>query len=287
MYTNDTDSDTNSVTKTTATHPHGTLHKSHHSQSNSGTTTSTSGASSPMVSTLGTSPALSQQQVQQKLVFDKIALGVITYLESLDECHEIKFSSNREVQSHEFALWDKKYPPFKLPNDLKKFYSIFNGFLLQWNIELDSNETIIPIGEMRINSLEEIKILYLDFMFPQLNLPSDVVVAPTLQNCTVFTLDSYSSLGYVLLVYRYHASMGNICDSNPSLLDSPEIWLLTTTGQMIYICSSFTQYLRLMVTHLGIYHWQLAFSDDGLSQVSEQWMHLFCKERLIIDKHYR
>lgn len=75
--------------------------------------------------------------------------------------------------------------------------------------------------------------------------------------------------------------------TNPDLLDSPEIWIITNSCQLIYLCNSFLQYMRLMVTHLGIYQWQLAFSDDGLPVLTEQYMQLFCKERLIIDKHYR
>jgi tubulin polyglutamylase complex subunit 2 len=231
--------------------------------------------------------------IQQRMTFDKVSLGIISYLETLDECHEIQFQCVKEASNYDITLWEKKNAPLKLPNDLKKFYStVFNGFTLQWNIE-EGNSSVMTVGEMRINALEEIKIQLYDVFFVQSYLPPDIV-APSMSNCTLYSLDTNCSSGTVVLLYRYRhpASASSdavvLTDSSPSSsLNSPEIWLLTATCQLIYICSSFTQYFRLMVSHLGIYQWQLAFSDDGFSEVTEQFMHLFCKERLVIDKHYR
>jgi hypothetical protein len=54
-----------------------------------------------------------------------------------------------------------------------------------------------------------------------------------------------------------------------------------------YISKTFTQYFRLMVIHVGIHGWQLAFTPEGVPPVTQQWMGLFCKERLIVDKYWR
>jgi hypothetical protein len=40
-----------------------------------------------------------------------------------------------------------------------------------------------------------------------------------------------------------------------------------------------------MVVHLGIYGWQSAFTPEGASPATQQWMRMFCKERLIVDSH--
>jgi tubulin polyglutamylase complex subunit 2 len=232
--------------------------------------------------------------IQQRMIFDKVSLGIISYLETLDECHEIQFQCAKEASNYDITLWEKKNSPLKLPNDLKKFYStVFNGFTLQWNIE-EGNSSVITVGEMKVNPVEEIKIQSFDVFFVQSYLPADII-PPSMSNCTMYSLDSDCSVGTVVLLYRHSPPGSSSSDvvllsdnsSSSSPLNSPEIWLLTTTCQLIYICSSFTQYFRLMVSHLGIYQWQLAFSNDGFSEVTEQLMSLFCKERLVIDKHYR
>jgi hypothetical protein len=242
-------------------------------------------------------PSYAPVQLQQRVLLDKVCLGIISYLESLDECHEIKFQCNKEVSNVDFTFWEKRNGPFKLPNDLKKFYStVFNGFLLNWTIEV--NEQIIPVGELRVNSLEEIKLQPLEFFNVQAHLPNDII-PPVLGSTYLFSLDQNCPLGNIVLLYRSNsnpfpsdtsaATIVGRSELNSSVenVDSPEVWLLTNSCQLIYICQSFLQYLRLMVTHLGIFHWQLAFSDDGVPDLTEQYMHLFCKERLVIDKHYR
>ena len=41
--------------------------------------------------------------------------------------------------------------------------------------------------------------------------------------------------------------------------------------------------MRIMVVHLGVHGWQLAFTPDGLPPSAKAWMNLFCKERLTVD----
>lgn len=227
-----------------------------------------------------------QQTVQQhqRVLLDKVCLGIVSYLESLEDCHEISFQCNKECSNSDFSVWEKKNVPFKLPNDLKKFYSsIFNGFSLNWTIEV--NDQVIPVGEIRFNAVDEIKPVTVEYFCVQQVVPPEVT-PPTMGNCTMFSLDQNCSLGHIVLLYRNRSSDGGNLNEN-GMEDSPEIWLLTNSCQLIYIAQSFIQYFRLMVTHLGIFHWQLAFSDEGVSELTENYMHLFCKERLVVDKHYR
>lgn len=247
-------------------------------------------------------------QTQQRYVLDRVALGIITYLESLDECQDISIQCTKEISSYEISLWEKRYAPLKLPADVKKFYSsVFNGFSIRWSGEF--SDQITPIGEIRINSMDEMKVQMVPDIYSLPSyLPADVT-PPNLSTCTLISLDNRCPLGNVVLLYRNPISstaMANgsgtvdvlltdntplIAAQSPSItnidtLDTPEVWLITPTCQLIYICQSFIQYMRLMITHLGIFQWQLAFSDDGLPELTSQYLQLFCKERLIIDKHY-
>jgi len=46
----------------------------------------------------------------------------------------------------------------------------------------------------------------------------------------------------------------------------PEVWFADRSGTYHYIASSFTEYLKLMASHLGIPGWQYAFTPLGLGK---------------------
>ena len=195
------------------------------------------------------------------------------------------FHSPDAANSHEFALWEKKHSPLKLPEDLKKFYSSFNGFSITWTVEIASKP--VNIGDMRLNKMDMLQRNLNEFYVNSNVLPKDVD-APDYTKCTLFTLDSHCEVGEVVLLYRSYLTdnMSINTGSQPADKLVPEVWLLDLSGQLHFISNTFTQYLRLMVAHLGIFGWQLAFTEGGLSETTQQWMGLFCKERLIIDRHY-
>ena len=43
-----------------------------------------------------------------------------------------------------------------------------------------------------------------------------------------------------------------------------EVWFLDRAMGWHYLADSFTDYFRLMVMHLGLPHWQYAFTDIGI-----------------------
>ncbi|GFR86843.1 tubulin polyglutamylase complex subunit 2-like [Elysia marginata] len=49
------------------------------------------------------------------------------------------------------------------------------------------------------------------------------------------------------------------------------------------MCDSFLAYFRLMLMHLGLPHWQLAFTDIGLPPHSKQWFNMYAPIRLEVD----
>ena len=229
-------------------------------------------------------------QQDRRALFNRVALGCISYLESSEECRSVIFHSPDGAGTHEFASWEKKNSPLKLPEDLKKFYSLFNGFSVTWAVEITSKA--VNIGDIRLNRIDQVQRNNSEFYVNSSTIPKDVDI-PDFTTCTLYTIDSNCEVGEIVLLYRcFITDSGggsnnisiNTCQAPEKLI--PEIWLFDNSGQLHFICSTFTQYLRLMVAHLGIYGWQLAFTETGMSELTQQWMNVFCKERLIIDRHY-
>ena len=69
--------------------------------------------------------------------------------------------------------------------------------------------------------------------------------------------------------------------------DAPEIWLHDNSLRWHFICSSVSQYCRLMIMHLGILGWPLIFTPEGIPPTTYQWMCIHCKERLILDLYWQ
>lgn len=218
----------------------------------------------------------------KRATFDRMALGCISYLESFPECRMVSFQGNEPAMASELLAWERRNHPWKLPQDLRAFYSIFNGFNLSWSVEV--GDKIETIGEMRLHKVDSITKCTSEF-FVQEKLPEDIS-APNSKTSTLFLLDPSCPLGEIVLLYRTPVSAGS-ASAATTAMDDPEVWLLDQSAQLTYMCKSFTHYLRLMVVHLGIKGWQSVFLDSGWSPATQQWMSLFCKERLVVDRHYR
>lgn len=231
--------------------------------------------------------------LERRNIFDQIALGCISHLEQCEECRTVTFQGHDPVAPHEIVLWERKNSPLKVPEDLKRFMTIMNGFTLNWAVDID--ERLVPIGDIRILKLDQI------IRHPCVEATIAPSSIPFMENrsipdplrCSMFILDSSCELGDIVLLYRvpFHGDSPSlkidIDTANSSLCSQPEIWLLDTNGQLHYICSSFTQYLRLAVVHLGVIGWQSTFTIDGLSETTQHWMNVICKERLICDRFIR
>jgi hypothetical protein len=229
--------------------------------------------------------------MEKRDTFDRMALGCISHLEAFSEVRTVLFQGNDPATQLEFISWERKNSPWKLPIDLKSFYSTFNGINLAWSVEII--EKIETIGEMRLNKIDSIVKCNTEY-FVQEKLP-DEVSPPTPRNSQLFVLDSSCPLGNIVLLYRQNSTTSTASPNAPTSanplshasVDDPEIWLLDNTATLTYISRNFTQYMRLMVVHLGIHGWQGVFMDNCWPVSTQTWMNIFCKERLIIDRHYR
>lgn len=73
-----------------------------------------------------------------------------------------------------------------------------------------------------------------------------------------FELDNCNGYGKVCLVYR-NSKPGIMCSEQ-----SAEIWFLDRSFQWHFLTSSFKNYYRLLIAHLGLPQWQTLFTEDGL-----------------------
>ncbi|KAI1240251.1 hypothetical protein IHE44_0011709 [Lamprotornis superbus] len=162
-----------------------------------------------------------------------------------------------------------------LPEDLKNFYLMTDGFQMTWSVKTD--DTPMPLGSMVINSVSKLCRLGGSSVY---TLPS----APTLADLEddtdeegngdkpekphfdsrslIFELDPCNGNGKVCLVYK-HAE------------PDTEIWFLDRALYWHFLTKTFTAYYRLLITHLGLPQWQYAFTSYGVSPQAKQWFNMY------------
>ncbi len=69
----------------------------------------------------------SNEMTESKALFDEIALSVVSYLQLFDEVSGITVEPKNNRANHEITAWEKLNYPYKIPEDMKAFYRIFNG----------------------------------------------------------------------------------------------------------------------------------------------------------------
>lgn len=73
-------------------------------------------------------PSYTRDSSSQKEDFDHISLNMISYLELYDEVTKVDVQSRSSKSVHnEIIIWEKKNFPYKVPADMKDFYSTFNA----------------------------------------------------------------------------------------------------------------------------------------------------------------
>ena len=170
--------------------------------------------------------------------------------------------------------------PYKLPADLVAFYQMFDGFKLSYNTEVSG--AMVPVGMLFLNALSDLQRVAIEGLFPGHANTASMTSAG-------FSLDTRSEVGTTVLLYRSKEdkiSGQSDCytsDASSESYDSPEVWFVDRSARWHFLSASFSDFLRLMVVHVGIFGWQLAFTPEGLPPMTQQWMQLFARERLVMD----
>jgi hypothetical protein len=215
---------------------------------------------------------------KRKQTFDELALNVVQHLESFDEITSIDFKSS-PVSSFDMFSWERNNPQYRLPEDMKAFYTVLNGFDLRWKVEIGKRH--VEVGQMKVVELKE--------------LTTTSPAHPS--QMAAFIICSQQDIGDILLIFTCGVSSppgtssstsssagGTTGGRDSEIRHDSEIWFRDTELRYHYMCPSFTHLLRVMVAHLGISGWQYVYTPQGLSSATQQFMSIFCKERLCIDR---
>jgi len=230
-------------------------------------------------------------------IFDEISLSVIRFLEHHEGVSNVQFYEIGPISNPDAVnAWNTKNAPYELPSDFRAFLGISDGLLLKWSIFLGSlptsnndnsaekssapSNTTAPVplqlGIMHINSLHDVT-----------PIPDEEFVA--------FALDSgvNANDGKVALVYdTYKVSNSKTKSKSTNTVaqqqryyskNQPQVWFQDLACEWHFIASNFTEYFRLMIMHLGLPHWQYAYTRAGLDPASLQWFRFLAPDRLSID----
>lgn len=209
------------------------------------------------------------------VLLNSIGFDILNYLEAHPDVRNVEMVTKEGLLPAHIAAWERKNVPYCLSRDLKGFYSCLNGLFVKWYADMGGSEVVV--GEMRINSIEALIRVPIDIKFPQTN-GYRVDAAPLdPQTCAAYLLDSFCEFGNILLVFRAKVDYAGIAE--------PEVWFQDHSGGWHFIASTFKQYFRLLLLHLGVIGWQMFFTPEGPPQFTMQWMRHFCRERLCIDLH--
>uniref|UniRef100_A0A4W2BRM2 Tubulin polyglutamylase complex subunit 2 n=1 Tax=Bos indicus x Bos taurus TaxID=30522 RepID=A0A4W2BRM2_BOBOX len=208
---------------------------------------------------------------------EKLTLGVTRILESSPGVTEVTIIEKPPAERHMISSWEQKNNCV-LPEDLKNFYLMTNGFHMTWNVKLD--EHTIPLGSMAINSISKLTQLNQSSMYSLPNAPTLADLEDDIQEASenhpekphfdsrsvIFELDPCNGNGKVCLVYKR---------GKPGLAQDTEIWFLDRALYWHFLTDTFTAYYRLLITHLGLPQWQYAFTSYGISPQAKQWFNMY------------
>jgi hypothetical protein len=224
-----------------------------------------------------------------KEIFDMISFHCLSALENHEEIEVVDFQVNEAVKPHLFQLWQSKNSPYILPDDLKQFYSHFDGISIEWKVNLGGNK-FVTVGHLSLNKLEDFKRIPVEGFFTTHKWLQQDITIDDPKNYAAFIIDSNCKLGDIILLFSKGMD-GQDVNSSSSLLKKgashPSVWLVDLSQEWHFISLRFDDYLNLMFAHYGIIGWQEAFTTSGLSTTTGIWMNLFCKERLCVDKFHQ
>uniref|UniRef100_A0A5F8GN52 Tubulin polyglutamylase complex subunit 2-like n=1 Tax=Monodelphis domestica TaxID=13616 RepID=A0A5F8GN52_MONDO len=204
--------------------------------------------------------------VNTKPHLEKLTLGITRILEASPGVTKVQIIEKEPAERHMIASWELKND-CAMPEDLKNFYLMTNGFHMVWSVKLDDQP--VPLGSLVINSISNLTQLTQSAVYTLPNSPTledledeedeaneDRPEKPHFDaRSVIFELDSCNGNGKVCLVYRR---------TSPVAKES-KIWFLDRALYWHFLTDNFTSYYRLLITHMGLPQWQYAFTNYGVS----------------------
>uniref|UniRef100_A0A7S1ITA6 Knr4/Smi1-like domain-containing protein n=1 Tax=Eutreptiella gymnastica TaxID=73025 RepID=A0A7S1ITA6_9EUGL len=185
--------------------------------------------------------------------------SVVHFLEQHQGVENIRWIQREGVSSTDISKWEARTRQ-RMPEDLRTFYTVSDGLELRWSIKVAN--TNVPLGHMNINALRSLTVLDTD--------DEDVAEEQTRASASYVLDGSPNCQGKVVLYYKTKSD--------------PQAWFISTDGSWHFVASSFTSFFRLVLMHLGLPGWCLAFTPWGMSATTKQWFRFLSPERCHIDE---
>ncbi|XP_043541478.1 tubulin polyglutamylase complex subunit 2 isoform X4 [Chiloscyllium plagiosum] len=204
---------------------------------------------------------------------------LLTFLESRPGVTEVRYVEKEPAERHTIISWEQKNCCL-LPEDLRNFYQMTDGFLMTWSIKFDGNN--MQLGTMVINSISTLCRLGTTSVYSLPNSPTlddlendtddegkeeDLEKPQFNSKYRIFELDCCNGNGKVCLVYK--SVQSGVVSSHA------EIWFLDRALYWHFLSDTFTAYYRLMLVHLGLPQWQYALTKYGISPQAKQWFNMY------------
>lgn len=232
---------------------------------------------------------------------DQYTQAVIASLENHVAVSSVNFKQHASATVAEICAWETKHSPYRLPDDLKAFLAVSNGFTLLWDVVINGNAT--PLGSMCINSLKELVPLELDHWpdddptleYGQIIVGNGPPVPKKKGKKSAHNSVAKSSENLIpdsklkpLHVTRAFDLDAKACGGRVALLfihgrNAPEVWFQDLSCSWSYISAGFSDYFRLMLTHVGLPNWQYTFTPSGLDPAARMWLRFLSPGKLAID----
>lgn len=145
----------------------------------------------------------------------------------------------------------------------------------------DSAPSSLPIGNITVNPLSDLNRLcdiksdsvdiHVIHNLQLLDVLSDNDEPKFTGNSKIFELDK-TDVGHVCLVYTDDQAAA-AATSRPEFClreerSNASVWLLDTSYCWHFLAPNFSNYFRKSLVHMGLTHWQLKFTDMGLTSIS-------------------
>lgn len=208
----------------------------------------------------------------QKKLAEALLEGTIPYLESCPGVKDIKVLVKPPCPPSFIAIWERDNKR-TLPDDIESFLVVTDGLIVEWTVEFDGES--LELGSICLNSVKDIVLVTDPFTYEScerdrnLN-PSDIPMDCESPPGAAYLIDECSPYGKVCLCFV----------NSPKSNNKIEIWFFdNVTRKWSFIASSFSSYFRLLLTHLGIRGWQLAYTSRGWPAATNDWMCFYAPDR--------
>ncbi|XP_025191563.1 tubulin polyglutamylase complex subunit 2 [Melanaphis sacchari] len=243
--------------------------------------------------------------VTSDLFNDQVTLGLLTVLENTTGVRNLTVKQSLPCDKTKISLWEQRNGCL-LPDDVKSFYLSCDGFKLTWSYRVEGitsdigGASNLPIGNITVNPLSDlVRLCDVKSDTVNVNVMRDLQLLDRLsdkntpdftENSKIFELDSSSDVGHVCLVYldgqtAVASAMANRLEVHPhEEHSSASVWLLDTTYRWHLLAPNFSNYFRKALVHMGLPHWQLKFTDMGLTSIGEFFMNLVAPQLNVTDR---